>query len=129
MRKRKLVLILAVVAMTMAVMAPASAHSSLSKDALENRGWSCFDNSAGGGAGNHCSRVEVGEFVGGGTGNLFLFVFNGGEGDKLIGFEWLRFTSRDLTERRCDRNNNWGNLGGDLYFCHRWLPGQAPAPS
>jgi len=128
MRKRRVMMILAVVAMTMAVMAPASAHS-LSKDTLEDRGWSCFDNSADGGAGNHCSRVEVGEFVGGGTGGLFLFVFNGGEGDKLIGFEWLRFTSRDLTERRCDRNNNWGELADGLYYCHRWLPGQAPAPS
>jgi len=119
--------------MTMAVIAPASAHS-LSTDALRDRGWSCFDNTADGGAGNHCSRVKVGEFVGGGTGNLFLFVFNGGEGDKLIGFEWLRFTPRDLTKRRCNRNENWKPLPGDdapddLYYCHRWLRGQAPTPS
>jgi hypothetical protein len=123
--KKRVFLLVAVVAMTMAVMAPASAHG-FNKGALENRGWSCFDNTADGGAGNHCSRVPIGDYLEGGSGGLFLFVFNGGEGDRLLGIEFLRFTSRDLTQRRCNSEENWGELAPGLYACHRWLPGRAP---
>ncbi|MFV1999873.1 MAG: hypothetical protein ACC654_05845 [Acidimicrobiia bacterium] len=128
MRKRRLIWILAVVAMTMAVMAPASAHP-VTKTGLEDRGWSCFDNSGDGGAGNHCSPVPIGDYIGGGTGDLFLYVFTGGEGDTLIGVEWLEFTRKDLTQKRCDHDSTWVSLGAvaeNLYACHNWLPGLSP---
>ncbi len=124
--KRRLVMILAVVAMVMGVMASASADG-VSKTSLDANGWSCFDNSGGGGAGWHCSIVPIGDFFAGATGSINVMVFSSPD-EEFLGTEILTFSSRDIDGKPCGKNTNWLNLSGvsdDLYACHHWHAGTA----
>lgn len=113
MRKRRLITMLAVVAMMMGAMAPAwAATGGVSKASLEAKGWFCFDNSSAGGAGNHCTNKydnmdDILAYLNGdgGTGNLHLMVFSPEDGDIFYGTELL----------------GWKN--GELFAEHHWKAG------
>jgi len=118
MRTRKMVMILAVVAMVMGAMAPASAaKGGISKNSLEAKGYFCFDNSGPPdfGAGNHCTKGvdnmdELFAYLGGdgGTGNLHVKVFSP---DSLDG--GATFYGTELL--------GWKN--GALFAQHHWKGG------
>jgi hypothetical protein len=119
-------MMLAVVAMVMGAMAPAFAGG-VSKTSVEEQGWSCFDNSGDSppGAGWHCSKTEIGDFIAGGKGVLNLLVFSSPD-EEFLGTEILRFDAKDIEGKPCGKNSGWHNLFGDLYACHHWHAGNAP---
>lgn len=122
-----MVMILAVVAMVMGVMAPASAGGGgVSKTSLDEKGWSCFDNSGDGGAGWHCTKEDIGDFIAGGTGAINVMVFSS-TNEEFLGPEVLLFSSQDKNGKPCGKDTTWFNLFGDLYACHHWVGGSAPA--
>ena len=102
--KRSLVTMLAVVAMLMGAMAPASAaKGGITAGDLEDKGWFCFDNSGDGGAGVHCTKGvddmdELVDYINGdgGTGNLHVMVFSPGDGAIIYGTELLGFKNGEL---------------------------------
>lgn len=113
MRKRRLVMILAVVAMAMAVVAPVSAGGVNSED-LANKGWDCELDNYPGGAGVHCSKTSLGDFVAGEKGTLHLMVFSSPDDGRypeeaFLGTELLRWTK-----------------DGDLIAKHAWHGGFNP---
>ena len=101
MRTRRLAMILAVVAMVMGVMAPASAaKGGVNSADLMDKGWDCsVDNFAAGGAGVHCAKASILAFLGAeeaGT-TLHVMVFSSpadsryGSDEVFLGTEILRF--------------------------------------
>lgn len=125
MRTRRLVMMVAVIAMVMGAMSPALAGG-VSKTSLAEKGWSCFDNSDTGGAGWHCSKTPIGDFIDGGTGTLNLMVFSS-PGEEFLGTEILRFDTKDIEDKPCGKDSGWHNLFGDLYACHHWQAGTPPS--
>jgi hypothetical protein len=124
MKKRTMILVLALAAM-MAAMSPAASANGVSKTALADKGWSCFDNSGEGGAGWHCSPTSIDDFIAGGEGVLNLMVFSAGD-ETFLGTEILRFDAKDIEHKPCGVDTEWHNLFGDLYACHHWKAGTAP---
>ena len=117
MTKPRMIMTLAVVAMEMAVMAPASAEQGgVSPDSLVAKGWNCdLDNFLNGGAGVHCAKdVFPPDFVAGGTGTLHLMVFSSPDD---VRFEPGTFLGKELL-----RFDNEGNLHAD----HAWHGGVDP---
>jgi len=131
--KRRMMMI-AVVAMVMGAMVPASAESGgVSSSDLASKGWNCDLDNFPDGAGVHCSRIWVGDFIAGGTGTLHLMVFSSPDDvrypvEEFLGTELLRFSDRDIDGMPCGKNTEWHDLlgGGDLYACHAWHGGFDP---
>jgi len=105
MRTRRLAMMLAVVAMVMGAMAPASAaKGGVNSTDLADKGWNCdLDNFVVGdvtqGAGVHCAKVDILGFLGGGTGTLHVMVFSSPADDRypeeaFLGTELLRFDKK-----------------------------------
>ncbi len=138
MTKRRLIIMLAAVAMAMAVMAPASAgRGGVSNVSLAENGWSCFSNAfdTPPGFGYHCTKNPITEFLDGGHGAINVMVFadnrgNSGEpvtAGEFIGTEILRFSDKDIAGRNCGKGATWTLLGGTLFACHHWHGGSPPA--
>lgn len=130
MTKRRLMMMLAVVAMAMGVMAPASAGG-VNAESLYENGWDCADV----GAGIHCSRVSLGDFLSGEVSakaiNVMVFDRTDGAfpGDgAFLGTEILRNSANDISGDKCWKGGTtWYNLVGDVYACHHWHAGSPPS--
>ena len=115
---KRLIVVLAVMAMMVGVMAPAGvAQGGVNSADLAAKGWDCaLDNFPTGGAGVHCSKTSLGDFIAGGTGTLHLMVFSSPgdaryQDEEFLGTELLRFP----------------NDGGELIAKHAWHGGFDPA--
>ena len=114
MTRRRLIMMLAVVAMAMAVMAPASAGGPTA-DKLGDQGWTCFPAGPAVPQNIHCLNPNQG-----GGSAASVMVFSGVDGS-FMGTELLRFTSRDLSELPCPKDGgHWHNIGPDTWACHHW---------
>lgn len=122
--KRPTIMLLALALLVTVLAAPAVAGG-VSKTSLADKGWSCFDNSGDGGAGWHCSKTPLGDFLAEGDGVLNLMVFSSPD-EMFLGTEILRFDSKDIEGKPCGADTDWHNLFGDLYACHHWRGGAAP---
>ncbi len=124
MGNRRLIVMLAVVAMVMGAMAPASAGG-VSVDKMTNAGWTCV--TAGPSDYDHCFDPTV-EFGSSGpilaNGKAFNVMVFDDDGGAYLGTELLRFSGTDLTEAGvslpCPKDHGWHSLGGGLYACHHW---------
>lgn len=98
---------------------------------LYESGWDCADV----GAGIHCSRVPLGDFLSGQVSgkSINVMVLDGVEGafpgdGAFLGTEILRISSNDISENTCWKGGEtWHNLVGDVYACHHWQGGTPPA--
>ncbi len=117
MTKRRMVMILAVVAMVMGVMAPASAaKGGISSADLAAKGWDCSVDNFPAGAGVHCAKDSIIDFLGAGEpgSTLHVMVFSSPGDvrftpDTFLGSEILRVTK-----------------DGDLIAKHAWHGGFDP---
>ncbi len=110
MRTRRLIMLLAVVAMMMGAMAPAWAGG-VSSAKLEAAGWSCAPINGK----THCFSPA---FSQGKAGNVMVFSLGD---DTFLGTELLRFTSKDLSELPCNKDGGyWHKVDDGLWACHHW---------
>lgn len=111
MQSRKLIVLLATVALAMLVMAPASAKPTAEQKG--DAGWTCFP--AGPVANIHCLSPSQG---GGAAASAQVF---SPDGDTYLGTESLRFTDRDLSEIPCPKDGgHWHEIDEDTWACHHW---------
>ncbi|MEA1991225.1 MAG: hypothetical protein U9N58_03390 [Thermodesulfobacteriota bacterium] len=121
--KRRIITMLAVVVVAMGVMSPVSAGG-VNAESLHESGWDCVDV----GAGIHCSRVSLGDFLSGAmSGNAInVMVFDRVDG-AFLGTEILRTSTIDISGNTCWKGDQtWHNLTGDVYACHHWHGGSPP---
>jgi len=123
MKRRSLVTMLAVVAMLMGAIAPASAGG-VTAQKLDDSGW-------GGNLDGSCLLVGVGTHCispSQGSGKAIQVMVFSPDGDTFFGTEILRASSKDISGKPCGKGSTWTlvpDLG--LYACHHWVGGSAPA--
>lgn len=104
-------MLLAVVALTVLAMAPASAAPTA--DQKQDAGWFCFV--AGPFGYLHCAVPTQG------SGAATMAQVFTADGNTYLGTESLRFTSKDLTELPCPKDGgHWHEIGPDTWACHHW---------
>lgn len=103
MKTRKLLLVLAVIAMAMGAIAPASAGNNAATKA--NQGWDCINV----GVGQHCARTNIGDWLANpGPGNTLNVLVFDESGDTFLGTETLRIAK-----------------DGSVIATHHWVGGAA----
>lgn len=114
MRTRRMLLLLAVVAMVVGVMAPVSAQG-VNAEQLEQQGFTCFPAGPATPQNIHCISPNQGQGKA-----ASAMVFSGSDG-RFLGTESLRFTSRDLSELPCPKDGgHWHEIDVNTWACHHW---------
>ncbi len=126
MTKRRLFIMLAVVAMAMSAMAPASAGRGNTGDERVEKEWVC-DNCPPFSF-LHCARVDIEDWVGSpGPGNALNVLVYSEDGAEFLGTEILRFSGKDIEGRNCGKGATWTPLTPTVFACHHWHGGTPPA--